>query len=181
MNPLNFILGEKLRQRHLAAELKRSKALTNPKSITPLFDAVAAISKRTGKSGDEITAEHYADESKYPEITAAIAYHKPDITAQAKLTDSLMKTPSKPTTAPTAGTVTAAEFTKPHMTMARSEWSKLTTADKSRFFAEGGKLAEDPAPTKPLSKGGQLTREGLRQLTPRQQNEYFAKGNRLAE
>lgn len=101
--------------------------------------------------------------------------------AARKSQSNFMQTPSKPTTAPTTGTITAAAFTKPQMTMARSEWSKLSTADKSRFFAEGGKLAEDPSPTKPTSKGGQLTREGLRQLTPRQQNEYFAKGNRLAE
>jgi hypothetical protein len=151
MNPLNFMLGEKLRQRHLAAELKRSKAITNPATITPLFDAIAAISKRTGKSGDEITAEHYADESRYPEITAAIASHKPAIAAQApaKPAVAIVK-PSTITTMQTTkpspvvkapATTTAAEsFATPAITMTRAEFQKLSEVDKMRFFKTGGKL-----------------------------------------
>jgi hypothetical protein len=154
MNPLNFMLGEKIRQRHLTAELKRSKAFTNPATITPLFDAIATISRRTGKSGDEITAEHYADESRYPEITAAIAFHQPAIAAQApakpavaivkpSTITTMQTTKLSPTKAPTAtatATVTAAAFAKPQTAMLRSEWQNLSAKDKSRFFAEGGKL-----------------------------------------
>jgi hypothetical protein len=97
----------------------------------------------------------------------------------ARKSQSIMKTSFTPTPATT--TITAAAFAKPQMTMLRSEWQNLSNKDKSRFFAEGGKLAQDPEPAKPLSKGGQLTREGLRALSPQAQNAYFAKGGRLAE
>ena len=60
---------------------------------------------------------------------------------------SSMKTPPSPTKAPIAiatatATVTAAAFAKPQMTMLRSEWQNLSAKDKSRFFAEGGKLVD---------------------------------------
>jgi hypothetical protein len=98
----------------------------------------------------------------------------------ARKSQSIMKTPITPTPAPIT-TITAAAFAKPKMTMLRSEWKKLSDADRSRFFAEGGKLIEAAEPAKPLSKGGQLTRHGFNQLSYKAQNEYFAKGGRLAE
>ena len=64
----------------------------------------------------------------------------------AKLSQfNLMKTPPSLTvkTTPQAtvtAAVTAAAFAKPQMTMLRSEWQNLSAKDKSRFFAEGGKL-----------------------------------------
>jgi hypothetical protein len=154
MNPLTFILGEKLRQRHLAAELKRSRELTSPKSITPLFDAIAAISRRTGKSGDEITAEHYNDESLYPEITAAINGHKPKTVAAleaARKSQSLIMKPSPATptkapapSAPAVKLTSAADYQKaiapPSMTMA--EFHKLQPLERSRWIREGGKLVD---------------------------------------
>jgi hypothetical protein len=78
--------------------------------------------------------------------------------------------------------MTAADFQSRQPTMLRSEWDKLSNMDKGRFMTEmKGKLIPDPEPAKPHSKGGQLTREGLRALSPQAQNAYFAKGNRLAE
>jgi hypothetical protein len=56
---------------------------------------------------------------------------------------SFMKTTPPPTKAPIAtatATVTAAAFAKPQTAMLRSEWQNLSAKDKSRFFAEGGKL-----------------------------------------
>jgi hypothetical protein len=100
---------------------------------------------------------------------------------RAKISQSIMKNTVTTPTKATTGTITAAAFAKPQMTMLRSEWQNLSNADKSRFFAEGGKLVEAAEPAKPLSKGGQLTREGLRALSPQAQNAYFAKGGRLAE
>jgi hypothetical protein len=60
---------------------------------------------------------------------------------------SFMKTPPSPPKVPIAitaatATVTAAAFAKPQMTMLRSEWQNLSAKDKSRFFAEGGKLVD---------------------------------------
>jgi hypothetical protein len=63
------------------------------------------------------------------------------------------------------GTITAAEFGTKQMVMVRGEFDKLSPADKSRLFAEGGKLI-DPVEVKPTHKGGQLTRAGFNTLTP---------------
>ncbi len=52
---------------------------------------------------------------------------------------SFMKTTPPPVKALQA-TTSAAAFAKPQMTMLRSEWQNLSAKDKSRFFAEGGKL-----------------------------------------
>jgi hypothetical protein len=63
--------------------------------------------------------------------------------AARKSQPSSMKTTPSPVKAPTAtatATVTAAAFAKPQTAMLRSEWQNLSAKDKSRFFAEGGKL-----------------------------------------
>jgi hypothetical protein len=54
-------------------------------------------------------------------------------------TTSSMKITPPPVKALQA-TTSAAAFAKPQMTMLRSEWQNLSAKDKSRFFAEGGKL-----------------------------------------
>jgi hypothetical protein len=142
-----------------AAEFdKNSQGRTRRQAVE---DTLAAV-KATIAENQALKAKLAATKAKQAALEAA------------RKSQSVMKT--SPIT-----TVTAAAFAKPKMTMLRSEWKKLSDSDRSRFFAEGGKLVDDPEPAKPLSKGGQLTREGLRALSPQAQNAYFSKGGRLAE
>ncbi len=81
------------------------------------------------------------------------------------------------------GTITAASFAQTRPLMLKSEWDKLSAADKSRFFSEAkGHLIDDPKPEKPhQDERGNLTRAGLSGLSNAQRNEYFAKGGKLAD
>jgi hypothetical protein len=78
------------------------------------------------------------------------------------------------------GVAGAAAFTKPVMTMLRSEWQALSAADKNRFLREGGKLVE-PQAVKPHHKNGQLTRAGFDALTPKAKSEFFAQGKKIID
>lgn len=111
MNPV-FLLQEKLRQRHLRAELERSRALTEAATRRevkmPLLDAIAEAARNAGKSGDEVLAEFVAGRASYPTIEAAIAAtRKPTAPAVAK--PAAASTPAKAApvkpTAPASGAV----------------------------------------------------------------------------
>jgi hypothetical protein len=57
-------------------------------------------------------------------------------------------TATKPSAPAPLATITANQFAKPELRMTRSEFDKLSPADKGRFCAEGGKLVADPNPAK---------------------------------
>jgi hypothetical protein len=66
---------------------------------------------------------------------APVATAKPAVIHRASSTSTKPATP-----APSAPTVTAAQFAKPELRMNKAEFDKLTSADKSRFCVSGGRL-----------------------------------------
>jgi len=81
------------------------------------------------------------------------------------------------------GLTTAAAFTTTRPVMARSEFNKLSNADRSRFCVEAkGQVIDDPKPAKPDKDAqGSLTREGWNKLSPSAKSEYFAQGGKLVD
>jgi hypothetical protein len=61
-------------------------------------------------------------------------------------------------------------------TLTRAEWQTLSAQDKSRFFAEGGKLVDPPEAAKPHRVNGQLTRAGFDALTPAEKGAHCKSG-----
>ena len=119
MSPI-ALLQEKLRQRHLRAELERSRAITNSATRRepemPLLNAIAEAAKTSGKTGDEVMAEYVSGKASYPAIEAAIA-------ATRKPTATLKPSPAKPSPAKPASRT-------PHL----DRLAKLKGAARNEFY-----------------------------------------------
>jgi hypothetical protein len=118
--------------------------LTRPKAVSPHAELEATLSQlRNRRREPQVVA--MANQACYAGVVLKTAAPKP-IAAAAKpapATSRPAPAPLAPASrpAPAPATITAAQFAKPEIRMARREWDKLTPTDKSRFFQTGGKLA----------------------------------------
>ena len=150
MNNQQIRLAAKLQIKTANQSIKNAKQ--NMKTLEDIKDSAAKVwtEAQEGKRAGFVTSTiaHQALALAAAEV-ATLKASEPGRDAAAPVKPSPVATapkvaaPPAPTPKPTDGItqgMTAAQFTKPVVTMTRAEFAKLTNTDKSRFCQEGGRL-----------------------------------------